>query len=561
MSVPVAYSGNESYIFISYSHRDSDLVLPVIERLNQQGYRVWYDSGIDPGSEWDENIAAHINSCGYFIAMMSKNYLNSSNCKDELNYARDLEKDRLVVYLEDVQLPAGMAMRINRLQSIFKYAYDQPEAFYTKLFEAQNIEKCQNTSSTVAAPVASAAPAVAAPAPVKPAAAAKKPSQKKPLGLILGIAGGAVALIILLIIILGSSSSGGKQGQNNNNNSSKYTAAAMSDNLLDFTLKLDGNVVKLPCPLSALTDKGWTLSESGVTDDAVLAGKEEIDYEMAKNGQTITVTFFNPSGNAAAIKDCLVAGFYIYGDEVKVEFPKGITVNSTKDEIIAAYGAPNDESDSSSYVRLSYYGEDNYNSYVAFRVSNDKNEKNVITVCNKVSNGVTTETSTEVPDYLSEYKAPTSSAKNLSEPVITIEGELYRMPAPLSQFVDNGWSITQKPGSVTAGGNAGVTLKKGSKTLSVQVVNLADYQTTAENCAVWMVSVYDYDNLSVDFAGIGIGSDKSAVEKAITEDFDYGEYTNLNYSYSKNKVYVSIDVDPKTNKVVKMYVKSENWDY
>lgn len=142
MAKLVPYSGDEKYIFISYAHKDSALVMPIIERLMREGYRVWFDKGIDPGTEWDETIALHVNECAYFVAFMSKNYLSSSNCKDELNYARDLEKDRLLVYLEEVQLPPGLAMRVNRLQSIFKYTYEDQEEFYAMLFSANNIEFC-----------------------------------------------------------------------------------------------------------------------------------------------------------------------------------------------------------------------------------------------------------------------------------------------------------------------------------------------------------------------------------------------------------------------------------
>lgn len=147
MNVPKPYQGNEKFIFISYSHRDTAKVFPIIFKLMENGYRVWYDQGIDPGTEWDENIANHIYSCGYFVAFMSSNYLGSSNCKDELNYARDLEKDRLIVYLEEVTLPAGMAMRVNRLQSIFKYTYPNEADFYEKLFAASNIEVCKGTAN------------------------------------------------------------------------------------------------------------------------------------------------------------------------------------------------------------------------------------------------------------------------------------------------------------------------------------------------------------------------------------------------------------------------------
>ena len=52
-TVPVAYKGDQPYIFISYAHKDSNIVLPIIARLQQDGYRVWYDEGIALGSSWD----------------------------------------------------------------------------------------------------------------------------------------------------------------------------------------------------------------------------------------------------------------------------------------------------------------------------------------------------------------------------------------------------------------------------------------------------------------------------------------------------------------------------
>lgn len=136
------YRGIEPYIFISYSHMDSKNVFGLINNLQLAGYRVWYDEGIDPGTEWDENIAVHVEKCGYFIALISENYLASSNCKDELNYARELEKPRLLIYLEDVQLPGGMRMRLSRLQAIHKYKYVSETAFMQKLFETKGLETC-----------------------------------------------------------------------------------------------------------------------------------------------------------------------------------------------------------------------------------------------------------------------------------------------------------------------------------------------------------------------------------------------------------------------------------
>ncbi len=139
-------SVNEDFIFISYSHKDSEIVLKVIESLQRKGYRVWYDEGIDPGTEWDKNIADHVEACGYFIAFVSKNYISSSNCKDELNFARDLEKRRFLVYIEEVDLPSEMKMRLSRIQNIHKYKYDSEQDFYDKLFCADGLEEFREDS-------------------------------------------------------------------------------------------------------------------------------------------------------------------------------------------------------------------------------------------------------------------------------------------------------------------------------------------------------------------------------------------------------------------------------
>lgn len=136
MNPPVPYRGKEPYIFISYSHKDSRKVWPVIEQMQADGYRVWYDEGIDPGTEWDENIAAHVTGCDYFIAFISKNYINSENCKDELNFSRDLNKKQLLIYLEDVDLPDGMDLRLGRVQRVTRNGKGD---FYQRLYDAEGI--------------------------------------------------------------------------------------------------------------------------------------------------------------------------------------------------------------------------------------------------------------------------------------------------------------------------------------------------------------------------------------------------------------------------------------
>ncbi len=41
-----AYQGDEPYVFVSYSHADTERVYAELARLNDQGFNIWYDEGI-----------------------------------------------------------------------------------------------------------------------------------------------------------------------------------------------------------------------------------------------------------------------------------------------------------------------------------------------------------------------------------------------------------------------------------------------------------------------------------------------------------------------------------
>ena len=43
-----AYKGNAPFIFVSYSHSDQLIVYKLIKQLHLDGFRIWYDEGIEP---------------------------------------------------------------------------------------------------------------------------------------------------------------------------------------------------------------------------------------------------------------------------------------------------------------------------------------------------------------------------------------------------------------------------------------------------------------------------------------------------------------------------------
>ena len=121
------YEGNEKYIFISYSHKDSEKVFRILEILKGNGFRFWYDEGIEPGSEWPEQVAEHLYRSAVCIAFISPNSMDSPNCRREINYAISRNKNFLTVILEPTELSPGMEMQLSTYQSVLAYKYGPNE--------------------------------------------------------------------------------------------------------------------------------------------------------------------------------------------------------------------------------------------------------------------------------------------------------------------------------------------------------------------------------------------------------------------------------------------------
>ena len=129
------YDGKEKYIFASYRHADAERVYPILAEFEKRGLRFWYDAGIHTGDEWDEVIDEHIEDSYAVIIFVSKAYFQSRNCREELKFARNLEKRLLLVYLEDAEPPRGLRMRLSGVQAIFYHRFPNKKEFYEKFFQ------------------------------------------------------------------------------------------------------------------------------------------------------------------------------------------------------------------------------------------------------------------------------------------------------------------------------------------------------------------------------------------------------------------------------------------
>lgn len=137
---------NDKYIFISYSHKDSTIVVPLIEGLKNRGFNVWYDSGIEAGTEWPAYIEEMLLGCEAFVAFISENAGESFHCRSEITHAIKYNKKILVVYLEELKNSHGLGLLLTTLQSIYKKRFAEDEAFINELSAARILSDCKKES-------------------------------------------------------------------------------------------------------------------------------------------------------------------------------------------------------------------------------------------------------------------------------------------------------------------------------------------------------------------------------------------------------------------------------
>jgi len=128
------YEGSDPYVFICYSHADTE-VYDQIRWLQSQGINAWYDQGISPGSEWTEALARKIQGCGHFLYFATRNSAESEHCRRELNFAQDEKKRVMAVQLEPFELPPGLRLSLRNRQIINKSELSEME-YHSKVLGA-----------------------------------------------------------------------------------------------------------------------------------------------------------------------------------------------------------------------------------------------------------------------------------------------------------------------------------------------------------------------------------------------------------------------------------------
>ena len=106
-------------IFVSYSSKDRETVVSLVDRLRKNGLKVWIDQGgIDGALLWGQEIVDAIHRCRVVMIFGSSQSFASPNVVKEICLASEQRKHILPIYLEPVDVPKSVSYHLAGIQHI-----------------------------------------------------------------------------------------------------------------------------------------------------------------------------------------------------------------------------------------------------------------------------------------------------------------------------------------------------------------------------------------------------------------------------------------------------------
>lgn len=124
---------------------------------------------------------------------------------------------------------------------------------------------------------------------------------------------------------------------------------ALSDDLADFTVSIDGTVYQFPCSVQSMLDDGW---KSGLGDQLYtreVEPDEDIQFALFRgeieDSRPIFIHAYNPGKSARPINECMIVQITEESDKTEVILAGGFKLsdNLTLEDIIDQYGEGSSE--------------------------------------------------------------------------------------------------------------------------------------------------------------------------------------------------------------------------
>ena len=154
-----AYTGKEPYLFVSYSHRDTAKVYPILDALYDRKYRLWYGESCETGNDFRDELRERIEGSEAVLLFVSESSMSSPFCGMEIIVARENGKRLYPIYLDNAAVPPAFQILLanthhgssdNMDKLIKSMVRDLPAVTMDRLTtEGAILKKCEDNGKTI----------------------------------------------------------------------------------------------------------------------------------------------------------------------------------------------------------------------------------------------------------------------------------------------------------------------------------------------------------------------------------------------------------------------------
>lgn len=356
-------------------------------------------------------------------------------------------------------------------------------------------------------------------------------------------------------------------------------SGSLSDNLYDYQISIDNDVLTLPMTYKDFVARGWKLDDESYANETLKPNYRMSTIVFKKGDLKVYAGIANLGEDTLPLTECIVTRinaeqYYLKDTTSTVMVAKGVQIGkSTMDDVKTAFGEPGKDSNTDSSPYYFVYQEDSKDYYTRVKFSFDDNkllDEIDMEHLAKVEGMTVSNNSNSGGESAKKYKEPSELGSDISAAIINLDGKLYQVPAPLSEFKKNGWEVESDVNEVASGNTEYITLKKGDQKMSV--VGLKNYdtsKTTLDNCFVTKleVGIHSCDVPANLPKGIKVGMTEDELKKALEGTKSESKKSGDSYEYYSVSCgdsvldRVSFTVDLKEKKVITISIDNQPREY
>lgn len=151
------FNEKEPYIYASYAPEDAAKVFPILEKLQSDGFRLWYYDNTDADRAQTKAAKDKIKRSLFFLAFLSPSYFQSKACQNEFGTGQGKDFSKcILLHIENADLDAASTFFFARAQNVRWYMSEDNEPLcYYVLYEIGGLDACNIHGKIPAIPLAS----------------------------------------------------------------------------------------------------------------------------------------------------------------------------------------------------------------------------------------------------------------------------------------------------------------------------------------------------------------------------------------------------------------------